>query len=107
MDLRNGHMLPEYCDRDKYVNLAVAIQTIKVPCSLFEDGQNTKDQFWKAAQCISHQWEVIKAKKGLARTAQSDAKRLIERLKGTMYVAIYIVASIISLSQGRSKTWPK
>ena len=78
MDLRNGHLLPEYCDRTRYVNSAVAIQSIKVPCALIQTRQVNQNGFWNAAQCISSQWEAIKTKKGLARTAENDAKALIQ-----------------------------
>ncbi len=89
LDLRNGYLLPEYCDRGKYVNLAVAIQQIKVPCSLFPNGQqNIEQAFWRAAQCISDQWETIKMKKDMAKTAQSDARKLVDALKGRMYAII-------------------
>ena len=81
MDLRNGHLISEYCDRTRYVNSAVAIQAMKVPCNLFQtEVEGNDDGFWKAAACISNQWEAIKKKKGLARTVESDAKALIESI---------------------------
>lgn len=82
MDLRNGHLIPEYCDRAKYVNMAIAIQPIKVPCSMFETVEANKHGLWEAAACISNQWETIKLKKEIARTAESDAKTLIEAIAG-------------------------
>ena len=81
MDLRNGHLIPEYCDRTRYVNSAVAIQAMKVPCILFQpEEKDNQDGFWKAAACISSQWEAVKKKKGLAQAVESDAKRLIESI---------------------------
>ncbi len=88
MDLRNGHLLPEYCDRTKYVNLAVAIQSINVPCILFKTDQGNEEQFWKTAACISNQWEAIKSKKDLAKTAESDAKALVESLISNRYITV-------------------
>ena len=81
MDLRNGYLLPEYCDRTRFVNSAVAIQPMKIPCKLFQTDESNKEGFWGVAQCISKQWEAVKTKKGLARTADADAKVLIESIK--------------------------
>lgn len=78
MDLRNGHLMSKYCDCTIYVNSAVAIQMMHVPCSLFRTEQGNEDGFWKAAACISNQWETIRKKKGLAKKVDSDAKILIE-----------------------------
>ena len=78
MDLRNGHLMSEYCDRTIYVNSAVAIQMMHVPCNLFQTEQGNEDGLWKAAACISNQWETIRKKKGLAKEVDSDAKILIE-----------------------------
>ncbi len=78
MDLRNGHLIPEYCDRTRYVNLAIGLQPIKVPCHLFKTEEGSEDGLWKAAACISDQWDEIKNKKGLATMMESDAKVLLE-----------------------------
>lgn len=80
MSLRNGHLLPEYCNSYKYVNLAVAIQSIGVPCKFFGVNESGQDRIWEAALCIQQQWEDIKLRKDLAMKGDSDAKRLVESL---------------------------
>jgi hypothetical protein len=95
MDLRNGYLVPEYCERTKYVNSAVAIQPIHVPCNLFSTEQGNTDGFWKAAACISNQWDSIKKKKGLGKAVENDAKAMIESRRNTKYVN---VATCLKLS---------
>ena len=74
MDLRNGYMYPEYCEKKKYVNSAVAIQPMDVPCSLFMD---EKSEFWKAAEYIRDEWAGIQKKRGIAKATERDAKGFI------------------------------
>lgn len=90
MDLRNGHLMPEYCERTTYVNMAVAIQPIKVPCNLFQGTEGANDGLWKGAACISDQWQEIKAKKDIAKTVESNAKALIEAVTGNKSVKLQI-----------------
>lgn len=72
MDLRNGYMYPEYCEKKKYVNSAVAIQPIDVPCELFVD-----EKFWKAAEYIRDEWAAIQKKRGIAKATERDAKGFV------------------------------
>lgn len=77
LDLRNGYMISPYDERKRYVNSAVAIQPIEVPCNLFQT-EDELDGFWKAATFIGNQWEVIKKKKNMAKTVEGDAKAFID-----------------------------
>lgn len=72
MDLRNGYMYPEYCEKRKYVNSAVAIQPMDVPCELFFDGG-----FWRAAEYVRDEWGAIQRKRGIAKVTERDAKGFI------------------------------
>jgi hypothetical protein len=78
MDLRNGWLIPEYCDRAKYVNSAIGLQVMNVPCKLFQTEESDGDGVWKAATYINSQWEVIKNKRGLVRSVESHAGALID-----------------------------
>jgi hypothetical protein len=51
LNLRNGYMLPEYNENHKYINSAVVIHLIEVPCNLFETDCTDVD-FWRAALFI-------------------------------------------------------
>jgi hypothetical protein len=77
MDLRNGYMYPEYCEKRKYVNSAVAIQPIDVPCSCFIAEKDKANEFWKVAEYIRDEWTGIQKKRGIAKAAERDAKGFI------------------------------
>lgn len=72
-DLRLGHMVAPYGERNEYVNSAVAIQPIEVPCDLFKI-RHEVDDFWRAASFIGGQWDIMKEKKQIARMMEADAK---------------------------------
>jgi hypothetical protein len=92
MDLRNGYLYPEYCEKRKYVNSAVAIQPIEVPCSLFmAEGK----EFWKAAEYIRDEWAVIQKKSGIAKTTERDAKGFIANWENMKSVFPAISTSVI------------
>jgi hypothetical protein len=73
LDLRNGWMVSPYDQPKYYVNSAVAIHPIEVPCKLFKN----KGGFWEAASYIGELWEEIKGKKQMAKTVESDAGAFI------------------------------
>lgn len=77
MDLRNGYMYPEYCEKRKYVNSAVAIQPMDVPCSLFMGETGDGKEFWKAAEYVRNEWAGIQKKRGIAKATERDAKGFI------------------------------
>lgn len=77
LNLRNGYMLPEYSEKHKYINNAIAIHPIEVPCNLFKtDGTNV--DFWRAASFIGDEWEVINNKKNMGQGVESDAKAFLD-----------------------------
>lgn len=94
MDLRNGYMIPPYGERYNYVNCAVAIHSIQVPCNLFKN-EGKSDDFWKAATFISNQWAIIKKKKGMAKTAEADAKARVDFLKKIRLVNPSILGEVV------------
>ena len=77
LNLRNGYMLPEFSGKHKYINSAVAIHPIEVPCNLFENDR-TDDDFWRAASFIGNEWETIKNKKNMGKGVESDAKAFLD-----------------------------
>ncbi|KAG0651981.1 hypothetical protein D0Z07_1217 [Hyphodiscus hymeniophilus] len=84
MDLRNGYLYSEYCEKKKYVNNAVAFQHIVVPCMLFADGG-----FWKAAEYIRDEWPTVK-KKGITKAGEKLAEGFLaiqENLKNATSMA--------------------
>lgn len=74
LDLRNGWMVSPFDQKKEYVNSAVAIHPIEVPCSLFKE----KADFWKVAAYIGELWEEIKGKKQMAKTVEKDAGSFIQ-----------------------------
>jgi len=70
-------MISPYGERNQYVNSAVAIQPIEIPCHLFKT-EGKPDDFWRAASFIGSQWEVIKNKKQVAKAVEADAKAFIK-----------------------------
>ena len=80
LDLRNGYMIPPYGERRKYVNSAVSIQAIEIPCNLFKT-EGKSDDFWKAATFIGNEWNIIKKKRDMAKTVEADAKAFVENFK--------------------------
>ncbi|KAK0111284.1 hypothetical protein ONS95_001655 [Cadophora gregata] len=69
MDLRNDWMPPPYNEKRYYVNGAVVIQPIAVPCRMFSQ----RNDFWKAAAYIASIWEVAKKRKGMLATIEAEA----------------------------------
>jgi hypothetical protein len=67
-------MVSPYDQRKAYVNSAVAIHPIEVPCKLFKE----KKDFWEVAAYIGELWEEIKNKKQMAKTVESDAGTFIQ-----------------------------
>jgi hypothetical protein len=76
LDLRNGWMISPYCERKAYVNSAVAIHPIEVPCKMFKT-RVEKDSFWEAAAFIGSLWDTIRQTKGMAKTVETDAGAFI------------------------------
>lgn len=74
LDLRNGWLLSPYCERKQYVNSAIAIHPIEVPCSIFD----RENGYWEAAAYISDLWEIIKKKKAMVKTMESDSAAFVE-----------------------------
>ncbi len=74
LDLRNGWMISPFDQKKEYVNSAVAIHPIEVPCQLFKE----KKDFWKAAAYVADLWREIQAKKQMAKTVENDAGKFIE-----------------------------
>ncbi len=83
LDLRNGWMLSPYCERKQYVNSAIAIHPIEVPCGFFGRAEG----FWEAAAYIRDLWEGIKRKKEMVTTMESDAAAFVESWGKKMLVA--------------------
>lgn len=67
-------MVSPFDQKKEYVNSAVAIHPIEVPCSLFKE----KADFWKVAAYIGELWEEIKGKKQMAKTVEKDAGSFIQ-----------------------------
>lgn len=75
MDLRNGYLLPEYSVQGKFVNSAVAIQPINVPCSLY--GEGDIEGLWAAAKCVNDQWAAVRGVKGIGKKVEASTKGII------------------------------
>lgn len=91
MDLRNGYLRDEYCERTRYVNIAVAIQPMRVPCRLFQstegaggegegEGERRDEGLWRAAACVAEQWDEVRKGKGLVGKAERHAQELVEMI---------------------------
>jgi hypothetical protein len=76
VDLRTNHLIAPYGERNKYVNIAVSLETIEIPCRLFE-----RDEFWPLATHLADQWATIKNKKGVVKDGETDAQSIISALK--------------------------
>lgn len=103
MDLRNGYMYPEYCEKKVYVNSAVAIQPMDVPCSLFMD---EKSGFWKAAEYIRDEWAGIQKKRGIAKATERDAKGFIANWANMKCVLIPTFLSKLTRNRNAPKGAP-
>jgi hypothetical protein len=84
LDLRNGWMISPYCKRKAYVNNAVAIHPIEVPCKLFRTSLET-DCFWEAAAFISGIWDTIKGKKEMAKSVEIDVHTFVTSWENKSY----------------------
>jgi hypothetical protein len=78
IDLRTNHLIAPYGEHNKYVNNAVTLDTIQIPCRLFES-----NDFWIVATHLSDQWAIIKSKKGLGKVGEADAQSFIGALKNS------------------------
>ena len=87
MDLRNGWMPPPYNEKGQYVNSAVVIQPIEVPCHLFND----RNSFWEAARYIAKIWDVARKRKGMVATIESEAGAFLKAKKRDRHVDFSIL----------------
>ncbi|KAH7333439.1 hypothetical protein BKA65DRAFT_564743 [Rhexocercosporidium sp. MPI-PUGE-AT-0058] len=74
MDLRNGWMPPPFNEKRHYVNCAVVMHPIEVPCKLF----SRRNSFWDAVTYTANLWEVAKKQKGMVATIEAEAGAFIE-----------------------------
>lgn len=73
LDMRNGWLKAPFDERKVYVNSAIAIHPIEVPCRIFD----RKGGFWEAAQYITNLWDEHRNIKGMAETVERDAGTFI------------------------------
>jgi hypothetical protein len=76
LDLRNGWLVDPFGEREKYVNSAIAIHPIEVPCQLFIEHES----IWEAARFIGEIWNTIREKKGMAEQVEADAGAFLKNL---------------------------
>jgi hypothetical protein len=74
----NSLKISPYSEHKAYVNSAVAIHPIEVPCLYFSKTKVEKNGFWEAASFISGLWDKIKAKKSMAKSVEADAGAFIK-----------------------------
>lgn len=84
IDLRNGWMPPPYNEKRQYVNSAIVIQPIEVPCLLFAQ----ENGYWEAAKYIAKLWEVARERKGMVAAIESEAAAFLEAKKQQRHVPI-------------------
>ena len=77
IDLRNGWMPPPYNEKRQYVNSAIVIQRIEVPCLLFSQ----ENGFWEASKYIAKLWEAVRERKGMVATIESEAAAFLGAIK--------------------------
>jgi hypothetical protein len=88
-------MVSPYAERRAYVNSAVAICPIEVPCELFKE----KSDFWKAAKYVAGLWDEIKVKKQMAKTVEEDAGKFIESWVKRRLVLVLIHSNFLLLTE--------
>lgn len=72
--MRNGWLRSPFGEKKAYVNSAVAIHPIEVPCHVFD----AETGFWDAARRIGGLWDDIKVIRGMADVVERDAGAFIE-----------------------------
>jgi hypothetical protein len=75
IDLRTNHLIPPFNERNKYINNAVTLETIEIPCKLFES-----NDFWPLVSHLADQWATIKSKTGFAKVSETDAQNFLGAL---------------------------
>jgi hypothetical protein len=75
IDLRTNTLIAPFNERNVYVNLAVAVENIKIPCKLFEI-----NDFWSIASHIAGQWMAIKDKGTSSITGEIIAQTMLKSM---------------------------
>ena len=93
IDLRNGWMPPPYNEKRQYVNSAIVIQRIEVPCLLFSQ----ENGFWEASKYIAKLWEAVRERKGMVATIESEAAAFLGAIKQQRHVTFrFIVYPVLT-----------
>ncbi|PVH72222.1 hypothetical protein DL98DRAFT_611570 [Cadophora sp. DSE1049] len=87
IDLRNGWMPLPYGEKRQYVNSAIVIQPIEVPCHLFSQ----RNGFWEAAEFIAKLWNGARKRKGMVATIELEAAAFLEAKKKQRHVAVLVL----------------
>jgi hypothetical protein len=78
VDLRTNHLISPFNERNKYINNAITLETIDIPCKLFKS-----NDFWPLASHLADQWATIKRKTRFAEVSEADAQSLVGTLKNS------------------------
>jgi hypothetical protein len=78
IDLRTNHLISPFNERNKYINNAVSLQNIEIPCKLFES-----NDFWTLVSHVANQWAIVKSKSGFAKISETDAQNFLGALNNS------------------------